>query len=130
MSKHLLILGGGTAGTMMANHLRRRLPASEWRMTVVDRSDKHLYQPGFLFLPFGKYEESDIIRQTRDFMPRGVEFVQAEVNQITPESHAVTLKDGQEIQYDMLIIATGCRTAPEETEGMLGPKWRVNVHDF
>ena len=46
MNKHLLILGGGTAGTMMANHLRKRLPASDWKMTVVDRSDRHLYQPG------------------------------------------------------------------------------------
>ncbi len=71
MSKQLLILGGGTASTMIANHLRRRLPVSEWRMTVVDRSNKHLYLPGFLFLAFGKYEESDIIRQTRDFMPLG-----------------------------------------------------------
>ena len=130
MNKHLLILGGGTAGTMMANHLRRRLRASEWRMTVVDRSEKHLYQPGFLFLPFGLYEESQIVRKTRDFMPHAVEFVQAEVDQITPHDHAVTLKDGRELKYDLLIVATGCRTAPEETEGMLGPKWRVNVHDF
>jgi sulfide:quinone oxidoreductase len=51
MSKQLLILGGGTASTMIANHLRRRLPVSEWRMTVVDRSNKHLYQPGFFFFP-------------------------------------------------------------------------------
>jgi sulfide:quinone oxidoreductase len=109
MIKHLLILGGGTAGTMMANHLRRRLPASEWRMTVVDRSDEHLYQPGFLFLPFGKYQESDIIRQTRDFIPRGVGFVHAKGDQYTPESHAVTLKDGQDFEYDLLIVATACR---------------------
>ena len=95
MSKHLLILGGGTAGTMMANHLRRRLSKSVWRMTLVDRSDKHLYQPGFLFLPFGMYEESDIIRQTRDFIPEGVEFVQAEVEKMIPEQHAVTLKGGK-----------------------------------
>ncbi|MBN8418645.1 MAG: FAD-dependent oxidoreductase [Verrucomicrobia bacterium] len=130
MSKHLLILGGGTAGTIMANNLRRRLPASEWSMTVVDRSEKHLYQPGLLFLPFGKYEESEIIRQTRDFIPGGVEFIQAEVDQIIPEDHAVTIKDGRTLKYDLLIVATGCRTAPEETAGMLGPKWRVNVHDF
>jgi sulfide:quinone oxidoreductase len=130
MSKHLLILGAGTAGTMMANHLRRRLPASEWRMTVVDRSEKHLYQPGFLFLPFGIYEESQIVRETRDYLSRGVEFLHAEVDRIMPEVHAVTLKDGPELKYDLLIIATGCRTAPEETDGMLGPKWRVNVHDF
>lgn len=130
MSKHLLILGGGTAGTIMANSLRRRLPNQEWNITVVDRSDKHLYQPGLLFLPFGKYEERDIIRSTRDFIPQGVEFLQAEVDQIIPEDHAVTVKDGRTLKYDLLIVATGCRTAPEETTGMLGPKWRVNVHDF
>lgn len=130
MSKHLLILGGGTAGTMMANHLRKRLSVSEWRMTVLDRSDKHLYQPGFLFLPFGIYEEKDIVRETRNLMPKGVEFQQTEVERIAPESHLVTLKDGRELSYDVLIVATGCRTAPEETEGMLGPKWHVNIHDF
>ncbi|MBB5033424.1 type III sulfide quinone reductase, selenoprotein subtype [Prosthecobacter vanneervenii] len=130
MSRHLLILGGGTAGTIMANSLRRRLPAQEWSITVVDRSEKHLYQPGLLFLPFGKYEEGDIIRSTRDFIPQGVEFMQAEVDRIIPEEHAVTIKDGRTLKYDLLIIATGCRTAPEETAGMLGPKWRVNVHDF
>ena len=130
MSKHLLILGGGTSGTIMANSLRRRLPNQEWNITVVDRSDKHLYQPGLLFLPFGKYEESEIIRKTSDFIPDGVEFIQAEVDQIIPEDHAVTIKDGRTLKYDLLIVATGCRTAPEETAGMLGPKWRVNVHDF
>lgn len=114
----------------MANHLRRRLPGSEWRMRVVDRSKKHLCQPGFLFLPSGIYDESQIVRQTRDFMPRGVGFVQAEVDQIKPPDHAVTLKDGRRLKHDLLIVATGCRTAPEETEGMLGPKWRLNAHDF
>ena len=71
MSKRLLILGGGTAGTTLANHLRKRLLASKWRMKVVDRSEKHLCQLGFLFLSFGKCEESDIIRQTQDFMSLG-----------------------------------------------------------
>lgn len=130
MSKHLVILGGGTAGTMMVNHLRRRLPADEWKITVVDRSKKHLYQPGLLFLPFGKYNEKDILRETQDFIPRGAEFVQAEIDRIAAESHLVFLTDGRELAYDILIIATGCRTAPEETAGMLGPKWRVNIHDF
>ncbi|WP_395738728.1 NAD(P)/FAD-dependent oxidoreductase [Prosthecobacter sp.] len=130
MSRQLLILGGGTAGTIMANSLRRRLPAQEWDITLVDRSDKHLYQPGLLFLPFGQYEERDIIRSTRDFIPQGVEFIQAEVEQMVPEDHEVKLKDGPILHYDLLIVATGCRTAPEETAGMLGPKWHVNVHDF
>ena len=70
------------------------------------------------------------MRKTQDFLPTGVDFIQAEVNQISPENHAVSLADERSLPYDLLIIATGCRTAPEETEGMLGPKWRVNVHDF
>jgi len=114
----------------MANHLRRRLSKENWRITVVDRSGKHLYQPGLLFLPFGTYTEDQIIRETRDFIPAGVDFVQAEIDRIEPEQHLVTLADGTELRFDLLIIATGCRTAPEETEGMLGPKWRVNIHDF
>lgn len=130
MSKQLLILGAGTAGTMMANHLHKRLDAKEWSISIVDRSDRHLYQPGFLFLPFGIYGESDIVRATRDYLPHGVDFIQAEVDIITPDSHTVTLKDGRSIMYDVLIIATGCRTAPEETQGMLGPRWRDNIHDF
>jgi sulfide:quinone oxidoreductase len=130
MNQHLLILGAGTAGTMMANHLRKRLKPDEWRITVVDRADQHLYQPGFLFLPFGIYQESDIVRPTRKFLPAGVEFIQQEVDMITPTEHAVKLKDGRVLTYNLLIVATGCRTAPEETPGMLGPKWRDNVHDF
>ncbi|MBN4664013.1 NAD(P)/FAD-dependent oxidoreductase, partial [Escherichia coli] len=81
-------------------------------------------------LPFGTYHESQIIRPTRDFIPRGVDFVQAEVEKLSPDQRLVLLKDGRELKYDVLIVATGCRTAPEETEGMLGPKWRVNIHDF
>ena len=114
----------------MANHLRRRLSRKDWQISVVDRTDKHLYQPGLLFLPFGSYTEDQIIRKTRDFIPAGVDFIQAEIDRIKPESRDVTLSDGTEIHYDILIIATGCRTAPEETEGMLGPKWRQNIHDF
>jgi sulfide:quinone oxidoreductase len=71
-----------------------------------------------------------MIRQTADFLPKGVEFLQLEIETITPEQHEVKLKDGRTLNYDILIVAMGCRTAPEETEGMLGPKWRVDVFDF
>ncbi len=130
MTKHLLILGAGTAGTMTANLLRRKLPVGEWNITVVDRSDRHLYQPGLLFLPFGIYQEADIIRPTKKFLPRGVEFLHAEVEKVNAAQKSVSLRDGTVLSYDVLVVATGCRTAPEETEGMLGPKWRENVHDF
>ncbi len=50
--KNLVILGAGTAGTMMANHLVSKLPKKEWQISIVDQYKTHYYQPGFLFLPF------------------------------------------------------------------------------
>jgi sulfide:quinone oxidoreductase len=128
--KKLLILGAGTAGTMMANHLRRRLSSEDWHMTIIDRSEQHLYQPGLLFLPFGGYEESQILRPTASFIPKGVEFVCDEIDKVTPENNRVECKSGRSFDYDVMILATGCRTAPEETEGLLGPRWRKDIFDF
>jgi sulfide:quinone oxidoreductase len=51
--KTVLILGGGTAGTMIANKLSARLERTDWRVIVVDKDDIHDYQPGYLFIPFG-----------------------------------------------------------------------------
>lgn len=58
--KRIVILGGGTAGTMMANKLVRALPEREWRVTLVDRDDVHVYQPGLLMLPFGTLREDEL----------------------------------------------------------------------
>jgi len=129
-AKHLLILGGGTAGTMIAHHTRRHLAAKDWKITVLDRDENHYYQPGFLFYPFGHYTREQIVKKKRDFMPKGVDFKIAEVDKITPDTRSVSLKDGSTIEYDLLVIATGCRTAPEETEGMLGAEWRKSIFDF
>lgn len=129
-AKHLLILGGGTAGTMIAHHTRRHLAAKDWKITVLDRDENHYYQPGFLFYPFGHYTREQIVKKKRDFMPKGVDFKIAEVAKITPDTRSVSLKDGSTIEYDLLVIATGCRTAPEETEGMLGAEWRKSIFDF
>jgi len=60
--KKILILGAGTAGTIMANKLRRALDREEWDITIVDKEKKHYYQPGFLFIPFGIYNKQDVIK--------------------------------------------------------------------
>ncbi len=128
--KKLLILGAGTAGTMMANRLRKRMPADKWTIAVVDQYPKHYYQPGFLFLPFGIYSEKDVIKPKRKFVPRGVDYVEAEIDRILAEQNRVLLRSGEHLDYDLLIIATGAKTAPEQTEGMLGTDWRKRAFDF
>ncbi len=46
-TKKLVVLGAGTAGTMVVNKLHRELDSSEWQITVVDKDDVHDYQPGY-----------------------------------------------------------------------------------
>ena len=70
--KRLLILGGGTAGTMVANRLVHELDMAEWHITVVDQDETHYYQPGFLFIPFGTYGKADVMRPKRDYLPRAI----------------------------------------------------------
>ncbi len=70
--KKLLILGGGTAGSMAANKLRKTLPAADWSMTVVDADDNHRYQPGFLFMPFGTYKPDQVTKSRRKSLSKDV----------------------------------------------------------
>jgi sulfide:quinone oxidoreductase len=128
--KTLLILGAGTAGILMANRLRRRLRAEEWRITIVDEDQTHYYQPGLLFLPFGIYSQKDVIKTRRHFIPSGVDYVGAEVDRVEAEKNRVRLRLGAHLTYDVLVIATGAKLAPEQTEGMLGNDWRTRVFDF
>ena len=128
--KKLLILGAGTGGTIMINKMRKDLPRDEWNITIVDQYNKHYYQPGFLFIPFGMYKEDDVVKSTNNFFPYGVDYLQTEIELIKGESNQVVLKDGKVLNYDILIIATGTKIFPEETPGLLGDLWYKNIFDF
>jgi sulfide:quinone oxidoreductase len=128
--KKILILGGGTAGTMMANKLRAALSSDQWKITIVDRSEQHYYQPGFLFIPFGIYSPRDVVKPKKDYYPRGVEVVIAEIDKVVPEENKVQLLNNVTLSYDYLIVATGTNIRPEETEGLKDDMWHKNKFDF
>ena len=129
--KRLLVLGAGTAGTMAINKLRPILPESEWQITVVEPSDVHHYQPGYLFLPFGAYTPEETIEPTDRFIPEGVIRVRAEVDRVDAETNVVHLSNGETLAYDYLIIATGTSPRPDQTPGMDDEAvWRNTVHEF
>ena len=128
--KTLLILGAGTAGTIMASTLRNKLPKGEWTITLVDRAPDHYYQPGYLFMPFGIYTENDVRRPMTRTVPRGIDYREADVDRVDAAANRVLLPDGTEVPYDVLIIATGVHPAPEQVEGMVNGDWRKNVHEF
>ena len=137
----IVVLGGGTGGTLVANRLRRVLDRSEAEIVVVDRDDTHVYQPGLLFVPFGLTGVDEITRPRQRQLRNGVEFVRAPVDHVDlgeREVHLSAPGDGSApdpgtvavLRYDVLIVATGAVLAPEETEGLAGPGWGERVHTF
>lgn len=128
--KNLIILGAGTAGTMMANHLHHELKEEDWQITIIDEREEHHYQPGYLFLPFDIYSPEDIVKTIEEFIPKGVKLIKQKINRIKPADNSIELYSGEELAYDILIVATGAKIAPEETEGMQGAEWHKSVFDF
>ena len=126
--KKLLILGGGTAGTMVANKLHKKLP--DWKITVVDKNDIHDYQPGYLFIPFGMNDPKQIRKSKKKFISDEVDIVFGEIDHVDTEGRKVLLTDGPTLDYDYLVIATGTSPRPDQTEGMLGDEWHKSVGEF
>ena len=128
--EHLLILGAGTAGTMLANHLRRELDEN-WAITIVDQDNDHLYQPGLLFIPFGRSSATRVTKARTDFLPDGVTFVRSAIAKVRADDNEVDLANGQTLPYDWLLVATGAVPRPDLTPGMAdGALWRKKVFDF
>jgi sulfide:quinone oxidoreductase len=129
--KTLLVLGAGTAGTMIARKMASKLDSHDWKVILVDKDENHYYQPGFLFLPFDRYGENDVKQPKKNFIPRNVEFIISDIELIEPEANRVKLViDNRSINYDYMVIATGVDIHPEETEGLTGGGWKNNIFDF
>ncbi|MGA9857675.1 MAG: FAD/NAD(P)-binding oxidoreductase [Solirubrobacteraceae bacterium] len=129
MRHRIVILGAGTGGTLTANRLHR-IYGDTAEITVIDRDDRHVYQPGLLFVPFGLVEPGEIVRPRHAQIHDGIEFRIAEVDCIQTAENAVRLMDGETIGYDVLVVATGAALLPEETEGLTGRGWGETVFTF
>ena len=117
--KRLVILGGGMAGTTVANKLRAAVTADQLHITVVDLDDTHMYQPGFVFVPFGMLRPSDTYNSRHSFIDDGIELVLCEIDRVDPQARAVHLNDGRSLPYDHLIVATGVQPRPDQTPGLV-----------
>ena len=130
MTRSVVILGGGTGGTLVANRLRRLVPAEDLAITVVDQDDRHVYQPGLLFVPFGHAHVEDIVRPRARQLHAGIDVRLAAIDHVDLAAQRVHLEDRTELPYDVLVVATGATLLPEETEGLTGPGWMESVFTF
>jgi sulfide:quinone oxidoreductase len=129
MRDRIVILGAGTGGTLMANRLRR-LYGDDVEIVVVDRDDRHVYQPGLLFVAFGLADPGEIVRPRGAQLHDGIEFRLAAVDRVETAANAVHLVSGELIDYDVLVVASGAALLPEETEGLTGPGWNERIFTF
>jgi sulfide:quinone oxidoreductase len=130
MARRVMILGGGTGGTLVANRLRRMFPVEELAVTVVDEDDRHIYQPGLLLVPFGLVPPVRLQRPRSRQLRRGIEFRQSTVELVDVEAAEVHLENSTVVPYDVLVVASGARLATGETEGLTGPGWMKDVFTF
>ena len=128
--KRIVILGGGTGGTMVANRLSRRFDADDAEIHVVDQDTRHVYQPGLLFVPFGLTSLDEIVRPRTRQLRNGIVFHERKIDAVWIERDELLLDDGTILPYDVLVVATGSRLQPEETEGLTGPGWNERAFTF
>jgi sulfide:quinone oxidoreductase len=129
MATRIVILGAGTGGTLIANRLRRNY-GDRVEILVLDRDDRHVYQPGLLFVPFGLADPDRLVRSRRAQLRRGIDFRLADVDRIEIAENRVHLAGGGEIAYDVLVIASGAALLPAETEGLTGAGWLGRIFTF
>lgn len=115
--QEIVVLGGGVGGTLVANLLARKLTRAQARITLIDRTGRHVYQPGWLYIPFGGEPPEQIERDERRLISRRVTLVVGDVARINRDARAIEMVDGLSFPYDTLVIATGSRLTAEHLPG-------------
>jgi len=124
----ILILGGGTGGTLLANLLARSI-GERATITVVSSNVQHYYQPGWLYVPFGQQDPRSLSRPERELLNDKVALVHGDISELDAAAETVTLADGTRLDYDFLVIATGSQVAPEDVPGLTEGAHHFYTHE-
>ena len=119
----ILIVGGGMGGTILANNLARRLQgevkSGKARLTMLTASDTHMYQPGLLYLAFGRMAPDELYRDQASLLESSIALHVDPVEQFQLDQNRVKTRSGAVHDYDVLVIATGSRPVPETIPGLV-----------
>lgn len=118
----ILIVGGGMGGTILGNNLARRLAgelrSGKAKLTMLSASDKHMYQPGLLYLAFGRMTPDELYRDQASLLEPGIDFIIDPVTEFHLDKNQVKSQSGKTYGYDILVVATGSRIVPEAIPGL------------
>ncbi|SEO98086.1 sulfide:quinone oxidoreductase [Halogranum amylolyticum] len=123
MSQHVVIVGGGTGGSVLANDLAERLGTElaegDVDVTLVNDGPDHVYKPVWLYVPFGKREPEDGRRLLSELVDDRIDLRNDRVSEIDTDAKQLRYQDGDgPVDYDYLVLATGSTLAPEEIPGL------------
>lgn len=112
----IVIVGGGSGALMVLARLRRALENPD--ITVIAPNEKHIYQPGQVFVAAGEYDPEDIIFDNSGYIGEDVTWIKDEVASFDPDANTLKTKEGRDVRYDYLIVATGMQYHYEQIEGL------------
>ena len=118
----ILVIGGGMGGTILANNVARSLKddvkSGKVQITMLSASDKHMYQPGLLYVAVGKMTPDEMYRDQASLLEPGIQFHVDPVETFMLDANQVKTKSGKVHGYDILVIATGSRMFPDSIPGL------------
>ena len=120
---NVVVVGGGTGGTLAANLLTKQLhneiDTRRVQVHLVAGSDRrHIFQPGYLHIAFGDLEPKKIIHEESTLVRREVQLIEQDATRIDPTAKEITLVSGEKLPYDYLIVATGSIADPGIIPGL------------
>lgn len=112
----IVIIGGGTAGITVAAQLK--LKNKDLDIAIVDPSSKHYYQPAWTLVGAGTYKFKNTERGMASFIPKGVKWIKAFVDEVLPEENKLVTREGQIITYSYLVACPGIQINLDGIEGL------------
>ena len=112
----VVIVGGGAGGVMAAVRLNRALSNPD--ITIIAPNETHIYQPGQVFVAAGEMTDDELYKDNKDLIPEDITWVKDEVETFDADNNSLTLRSGDKISYDYLVVATGLQYHYEWIKGL------------
>jgi sulfide:quinone oxidoreductase len=121
----VLIVGGGAAGVSVANNMRRQ--NSKIKIGLIEPSEKHYYQPGFTIIGGGAYTMKETTRNEKDLIHKSTTWIKDYADSFQPDDNTVTLRSGEKIKYDFLVVCPGLQLDWDKIQGLKETLGKNNV---